>query len=604
VSLGLSNPIGALAPEPQHKSAGLAFGLSVLIPGAGQFYCGKIARGVVTFAFWLFGLVLCFSGAPQEWVGIGLILMMVLWIFSFLDAYFTAIEINQGHDEIVDVQNPRVAVTLNLLTAGFGYFYLGERAKGIALFVVVQVSRLAIPKMKGFAQGAISLVFIVIQLLMAADAYRIARKQVNEALGPDADQAVATAPPSRLPVFVPVGLACFLTFGFVLLIVIGLAVNASGWGKRLAMARQKRPPAVANSLPVLRGEARYRIPIEAVDLNTAVSDVQRVERRSQRTRQDLPYLKQDVRALDSVLAGKVGNDDEVVARYYRALAHTFANFVHEYEGEAMDLAGAHAALADFDKVITRSEAGVRTYIPEISVGNAQYWAGIVARNQLHDEGAAYAYWEKCAAGGHAGCMNDVAFGRITGEDGGKIDARGAVHLYSMVYNSGIRYRCAGALSAISLAEMGYFLGVQQRVAEDVDWTKKADDLLDQLQAREDDPTVCHRAEIEVEEFLLGLSRGERNNDILQDAVSHLSDDAKSTRAVIQMMLGAIDQNAFEAAVNSSKPEGARCSAYFEAMWYAELEKQDAMARRNYQHLVEIGKFHCGEELVYARKFNL
>jgi hypothetical protein len=38
------------------------------------------------------------------------------------------------------------------------------------------------------------------------------------------------------------------------------------------------------------------------------------------------------------------------------------------------------------------------------------------------------------------------------------------------------------------------------------------------------------------------------------------------------------------------------------MWYAELRNEVAMARRFDQKLVEIGKFHCGEHLVYAGKY--
>lgn len=90
MSLGLNDPapIGACTPEPRHKSAGLAFLLSGLIPGVGQIYCGKIGRGAFTLGFWALGGVLCISGGPTEVVGLGLVVTLVLWIFSFLDAYF------------------------------------------------------------------------------------------------------------------------------------------------------------------------------------------------------------------------------------------------------------------------------------------------------------------------------------------------------------------------------------------------------------------------------------------------------------------------------------------------------------------------------------
>ena len=39
---------GPFAPEPRHKSAGLAFVLSLLVPGVGQLYCDKTGRGGMT----------------------------------------------------------------------------------------------------------------------------------------------------------------------------------------------------------------------------------------------------------------------------------------------------------------------------------------------------------------------------------------------------------------------------------------------------------------------------------------------------------------------------------------------------------------------------
>jgi hypothetical protein len=225
MSLGLNEEWQPGLLEPVHKSAGLAFAMSLLVPGSGQIYCGKTARGAVTLGFTLLGLVLCLAGDPNM-RGVGITLVLVLWIFSFLDAYFTAGEINAGEDAQVDVQNPRVAVTLNLLTAGFGYFYLGERTKGLAIFVGMQVARFTLPRVAGYFGGIITLVLLLLQVLMAADAYRIARAQLKEALGPRPEGSAAPTP-SRLPAFVPIALACVVGTGFVLLSVIGLAFLAA-----------------------------------------------------------------------------------------------------------------------------------------------------------------------------------------------------------------------------------------------------------------------------------------------------------------------------------------------------------------------------------------
>ncbi len=203
---------------------------------------------------------------------------------------------------------------------------------------------------------------------------------------------------------------------------------------------------------------------------------------------------------------------------------------------------------------------------------------------------------------HAGCINNVASARITGAGGQKVDVQEALGVHSIVFSSGVRYHCAGAFSAMGIAEINYFTGVRRSGDDELEWTRKAEGLLDQLERTQNERNVCHRVEFEVEDFLFQLSRGHKDEDILQDAVSRLDDDSATTKAVIQFISGAIDETGFDAAMRSSKSQGDRCSGYFDVMWFAELRSEDAMARRYYQRMVDIGKFHCGENLVYAAKF--
>ena len=76
LGLNLNQPIGAFVPEPRHKSAGVAFLLSLLVPGAGQFYCGKNGRGGMTLAFWLLGLIFCIAHPSPALVGEALFVML------------------------------------------------------------------------------------------------------------------------------------------------------------------------------------------------------------------------------------------------------------------------------------------------------------------------------------------------------------------------------------------------------------------------------------------------------------------------------------------------------------------------------------------------
>ncbi len=558
-----------------------------------------MSRGASALGFSLLGLVLCFSGGPQV-IAVGIVLIAVLWIFSFLDAYFTAIEINRGIDDVIDGQNPRVAVTLNLLTAGFGYFYLGERAKGPVIFVIVQVSRFAFPRMAGVAGGVISLSQAVVQCLMAADAYRIAHRQLKQYLGPEF--TAPTSPPlTRLPVQVPVALACLAGFGLASLAGLGFLASSTEWGRRPA-ARGANTPAHALGAPA--GSDRLpmsnNVKIRVVDSATAVQDVRRGQRKLEAGKDEIPNLQQDVRRLgDALRPQKIDASDAIVWRYYRALAVSTLNRERELEGEPSDVAAAQTARADLDKII--AQGSVRTYVAEITPANVEYLAGMIARNQLRDERAAYAYWEKCSADGHAGCMNNLAEARVTGAGGQKVDLREALELNTSVYKSGINYGCAGAHSAMSIAYINYFTGVSRPGDDELVWTRKADDLFDQLEDAEDDPNVCHRAEDEVGEFLFQLSRVHRDDNILQDALSRAGDDS-TVKAMVQLISGAINESAFDAAVDSDKAPGERCLAYFYAMWYAELRSGDTTAKRYHQRLAEIGKFHCGQQLAYANKY--
>ncbi len=600
MSVGTNHEIAlGRGTDTRHKSAGLALLLSLILPGAGQLYCGKSLRGGVTLCFSLVGAVLCFMRQQPNLQGTGVLLVVVLWMFSFLDAYFTATEINSAQDAQVDAQNPRVAVTLNLLTAGFGYFYLGERAKGMAFFVGTQIVRFGVPRMTGYKGGLVSVVLVVVQMMMGVDAYFIARRQLKEALGPAPEQPVPITP-SRVPAFVPIGLACIIGAGFFLAMIVGLAIQAARGTNGQAASNL----AVQNRLQSRRGVISSQsgsVP-PATDFLSAVEEIRKVERKTHRTKDDLQDLKRDAQIIASELQKqKLTPDDTAVAHFYKGLSLSLINSIHDHEGEAVEMDAAWESLSDFDSVIADNP---HTYIPAVNVSNAEYFAGSVARNQLRSFPLAYKYWEKCAWQGHAGCLNLLANSRITGDGGQKVDVNEALDLHTMVFNTGITYRCAGASSAMSIAKIVHFTGVRRAGDDELEWVKKSYSLMDKLEAAEANKNVCDRAHAEVEEFLLRLSRGQHKPDILRDAAARLGEESPTLSAVIQRLSGSTSDDEFEAQVQSAQREQDRCSAYFDAMWYAHLTKQDATARHYRERMLEIGHFHCGLPLAYASKLNL
>jgi hypothetical protein len=255
---------------------------------------------------------------------------------------------------------------------------------------------------------------------------------------------------------VPVVLACVAPVGFAMLVGIGLMATSMRSQRHGGVPLANQPSVVHAEIEPDR-QIENDTPIPAVDLATAVQDVQRVQRKAKSGKEETPNLKQDVQVLSAILnTRKVDASDALVAHYFRAIALAMINLTREHEGDAIDLPATRMARSDFDRII--GAKSVRTYVPEVSHTNAEFWAGIVARNLLHDEVGAYSYWEKCALMAHAGCINNVASARISGAGGQKVDVQEALGLHSIVFNSGVRYHCAGAFSAMGIAEINYFTG--------------------------------------------------------------------------------------------------------------------------------------------------
>lgn len=237
-------PRSNVASPPMSKNPGFAWLVSLVLPGSGQLYCGKINRGAWTMAFFtLTGLGVIFIDRTIPYWGVVFRACLVLYAFSFLDAYFTAREINTGCDRPL-YQNPRVAAVLNLLTRGFGYFYLGQRKKGLLVFIGLGVIG---------AAGSIRAVGVGLEVLLvgiAIDAYRIANRESKPGSGnvfldsstvlqlglavpppPPASEPLPPPPteasPQRAPGLrpaIPVGLACLIGLAYFGLIGLGLAM--------------------------------------------------------------------------------------------------------------------------------------------------------------------------------------------------------------------------------------------------------------------------------------------------------------------------------------------------------------------------------------------
>ena len=230
--VSLSGPGTETAP-PRHKSAGLAWLLSMIAPGLGHFYCGTMLRGALVLGFSAVGMLAIVGAVVQSaqgqapagmMFGLAIMIVPVLYVFGFLDAYFTAREISRGIEPSL-MDNPRIACVLNLTTRGFGYFYLGERVKGLVFFVGIGLAQVMIPILLGGGprvSGVFSLVAVLVSVGMAIDAYRIGRRSFDSQV--EGLELAPEAAPSRLPAVIPLFLGGVIAAGLGALLLIGSAV--------------------------------------------------------------------------------------------------------------------------------------------------------------------------------------------------------------------------------------------------------------------------------------------------------------------------------------------------------------------------------------------
>lgn len=220
---------------PEEKDPGAAFFLSLLAPGVGQLYCGKRSRGVWTLVFFVVGIAAAVFGwilleqdstkGSELLLGTGLRAALALYVFAFLDAYYTARELSDGTDSQM-VYNPRVAAILNFLTRGFGYWYLDERRKGVFIFFLIGVATRASRNVQNPTYAALlELGIEIVVAVLAADAYRIARHQNElhrEKLASVSAPATALAPSPGLQPHIPLTLAGLFVAAYVGFVAPGI----------------------------------------------------------------------------------------------------------------------------------------------------------------------------------------------------------------------------------------------------------------------------------------------------------------------------------------------------------------------------------------------
>jgi hypothetical protein len=231
-------PASPLVQPEKRRSPLLALLLSLFFPGLGHLCLRFWRHAAWIIGFELLSLLVIANGNGQLHAT-AIIAAPSLYLFAIIDAYFSAREWNAGVTGWMIGANPRVTAILNLLTKGFGYFYLGDRTKGIVCFFAIFAVQAAFLLHTNIWTQVLA---ISLQVAVALDGYRIARERllahhpefrsVPAGEGNDTNVVDAANPDSFRPAFA-MGFFAFLgtamLLGYATLMALnGHAVRSNG----------------------------------------------------------------------------------------------------------------------------------------------------------------------------------------------------------------------------------------------------------------------------------------------------------------------------------------------------------------------------------------
>lgn len=300
------------------------------------------------------------------------------------------------------------------------------------------------------------------------------------------------------------------------------------------------------------------------------------------------------RAIDG---GTVQGDALISLRYSRGVGRQLLNGFNEIIGLPMDRAMAEAAVADFLAVADASSndgsgAGLKA--------NAIYLAGNVTGNQLGDMPKAYEYYRQCAAMKQAGCQNVLATALLTGQDGVAQDFNAALALHKEVYDTGITYACAGAFSAHSIAFITHFTNAKLDDRTGLDWLRRAGGLADQFKTRSGGADICNGAGFRVDEYMMRLEAGQRDEGL----VSFIrSEDSTLDSFTADYLLGQSNDRMFMSELRKLDDVSLKCGYAFFGAWKASIDRNKSAAR-DFRAVIEQNRedFSCAIYSIYSEKF--
>jgi hypothetical protein len=312
-------------------------------------------------------------------------------------------------------------------------------------------------------------------------------------------------------------------------------------------------------------------------------------------------LARNVDTLDTAInSGRVTDPNaSLVLKYYRGVGREMLILQNKRMGFPVEKSELQAVLNDFEAVANVPDSeSVRVLRPEGMYAAAQFLSHF-----MNDDVRAFTYYGKCAELGHAGCLNVMAFAKMTGDGGQKVDLREAAAIHLQVYKTGTEFGCAGPFSARSLAMIVHFTGVKPTEDDEFEWLHKAYRLMDKMTVGARGAATCGIAGLQVIDYLMRYEGGVRRTDILKNVLSNDTDLSPDDTATLRFLSGDMAEGDFQAEIAKRKVPSQQCELEFIGLWNAAIGKRMDVARAYHASMKsKDSDSTCRYLLVFTRKY--
>jgi len=312
---------------------------------------------------------------------------------------------------------------------------------------------------------------------------------------------------------------------------------------------------------------------------------------------DMSAYRRQIEALHKIQATNTDASTGIALTYYIAELEWVVTADSGFGNGTPDRTLGQDALKNFDSVIAYGHD-----MPEwnIVLSSANYLAGsTAAAMDGMSSSLALRYWTVCAAQGHPGCINNVAFelGKpLTASDD---DIRHILDLHAKVVATGTYAMCAGQFSAVSEAKLIHFTGVGRPGDDDIGLLDKAQTFYGQLKDRLHTADPCGGGRIGIDQYMMRLDRGERRPELLEDVEQHES--SALWLRVASYLKGTTDEAGLAKAIAASQGFET-CELHFYAAWKARQEGKKDAAQAHYDAMLKIDPGHCSPERMEMRRY--